>query len=75
MLEIMASQWSPWRRLVKNTEHLVFNEAPKLIKQLPKADSLQRGIQQGLKMGLDAGLAASQARRARCSPRSPQAGR
>lgn len=58
MLEIMASQWSPWRRLVKNTEHLVFNEAPKLIRQLPRADTLQRGIQQGLKMGLDAGLAA-----------------
>src|SRR5882757_5461665 len=58
MLEIMASQWSPWRRILKNTEHLVFNEAPKLIRQLPKADSLQRGIQQGLKMGLDAGLSA-----------------
>jgi hypothetical protein len=29
-----------------------------LIRQLPKADSLQRGIQQGLKMGLDAGLSA-----------------
>jgi hypothetical protein len=58
MLEIMASQWSPWQRILKSTEHLVFNEAPKLIRQLPKADSLQRGIQQGLKMGLDAGLSA-----------------
>jgi PemK-like, MazF-like toxin of type II toxin-antitoxin system len=55
MLEIMASQWKTFQRLA---EHLVFNEAPKLIRQLPKADTLQRGIQQGLKMGLDAGLSA-----------------
>ncbi|MDT5126978.1 MAG: hypothetical protein QOH54_2622, partial [Mycobacterium sp.] len=44
MLEIMASQWKTFQRLA---EHLVFNEAPKLIRQLPKADTLQRGIQQG----------------------------
>ena len=36
----------------------MFNEAPKLIRQLPKADGLQRGIQQGLKIGLDVGLSA-----------------
>jgi hypothetical protein len=53
MLEIMASQWKTFQRFA---EHLVFNEAPKLIRQLPKADSLQRGIQQGIKVGLDAGL-------------------
>jgi hypothetical protein len=58
MLEIMASQWSPWQRILKTTENLVFNEAPKLIRQLPKADGLQRGIQQGLKIGLDVGLSA-----------------
>jgi PemK-like, MazF-like toxin of type II toxin-antitoxin system len=55
MLEIMASQWKTFQRLA---EKLVFNEAPKLIRQLPKADGLQRGIQQGLKIGLDVGLAA-----------------
>jgi hypothetical protein len=54
----MASQWSPWRRILKTTENLVFNEAPKLIRQLPMADNLQRGIQQGIKIGLDAGLSA-----------------
>ena len=34
MLGRMASQWSPWQRILKTTEHLVFNEAPKLIRQL-----------------------------------------
>jgi PemK-like, MazF-like toxin of type II toxin-antitoxin system len=58
MLEIMASQWSPWQRILKTTENLVFNEAQKLIRQLPKADGLQRGIAQGLKIGLDVGLSA-----------------
>jgi hypothetical protein len=58
MLEIMASQWSPWQRILKSTEHLVFNEAPKLFRQLPNADTLQRGIQQGIKIGLDVGLSA-----------------
>jgi hypothetical protein len=55
MLEIMASQWKTFQRFAEN---LVFNEAPKLIRQLPKADGLQRGIQQGLKIGLDVGLSA-----------------
>jgi len=34
----------------------VFNEAPKVIRQIQKSEGLQRGIQQGIKMGLDAGL-------------------
>ena len=55
MLEIMASQWKTFQRFA---EHLVFNEAPKLIRQLPKADSLQRGIQQGIRIGVDVGLSA-----------------
>jgi hypothetical protein len=32
----------------------VFNEAPKLVRQLQSSPRLQRGIQQGLKFGLDA---------------------
>jgi hypothetical protein len=55
MLEIMASQWKTFQRFA---EHLVFNEAPKLIRQFPKADSLQRGIQQGIRIGVDVGLSA-----------------
>jgi len=67
MLEIMASQWSPWQRLLKNTEHLVFNEAPKLIRQLPKADSLQRGIQQASRWGWTPAWPPSRGRRAKSS--------
>ncbi|TQK28051.1 type II toxin-antitoxin system PemK/MazF family toxin [Arthrobacter sp. SLBN-53] len=50
----MASQWKTFQRFA---EHLVFNEAPKLIRQLPKPE---RVLQQGLKIGLDA-LAGAQA--------------
>jgi hypothetical protein len=58
MLDAMASQWRNVQRLLKGTEHLVFNEAPKLVRQLQRPDGLQRTIQQGIKLGLDAGLAA-----------------
>jgi hypothetical protein len=51
MLENMASQWKTFQRFA---EHLVFNEAPKLVRQLQSSPRLQRGIQQGLKFGLDA---------------------
>lgn len=43
----MPSQWRTFQRL---TEHLVFNEAPKLIRQLQRSPTVQRGI----KIGLDA---------------------
>ncbi len=46
----MASQWKTLQRFAEN---LVFNEAPKFIRQLQKPDGLQRGIQQGIKIGLD----------------------
>ena len=42
------------RFLLKSTENLVFNEAPKIVRQLQKSDTLQRGIQQGIRIGLDA---------------------
>ncbi|MGE2731652.1 type II toxin-antitoxin system PemK/MazF family toxin, partial [Mycolicibacterium vaccae] len=47
------------RFLVKNTENLVFNEAPKLVRQLQRSETLQRGIAQGIRIGLDV-LAAAQ---------------
>ena len=47
----MASQWKTFQRLA---EHLVFNEAPKLIRQLQRPETLPRGIQQGIKAGVDA---------------------
>jgi hypothetical protein len=43
----MASQWRTLQRLA---EHLVFSEAPKLIRQLQHSPTVQRGI----KIGIDA---------------------
>jgi hypothetical protein len=54
MLENMASQWKTFQRILKDTENLVFNEAPKFVRQLQGSQVLQRGIQQGIKFGLDA---------------------
>ena len=46
----MASQWKTLQRFAEN---LVFNEAPKFIRQLQRPENLPRGIQQGIKIGLD----------------------
>jgi hypothetical protein len=43
----MASQWRTFQRLA---EHLVFNEAPRLIRQLQHSPTIQRSI----KIGIDA---------------------
>ena len=57
MLAGMASSSSSWktfqRFVLKSTENLVFNEAPKLVRQLQKSDTVARGIQQGIRIGLD----------------------
>jgi len=50
MLMRMASQWRTFQRLA---EHLVFNEAPKLIRQLQSPNGVQRTIQQGLRLGFE----------------------
>jgi hypothetical protein len=59
----MASQWKTFQRILRDTENLVFNEAPRFIRQLQKPEGLPRyvgqGIQQGIKLGLDAIAAAS----------------
>jgi PemK-like, MazF-like toxin of type II toxin-antitoxin system len=55
MLFAMASQWKTLqRRLGILAENLVFNEGPKLIRQLQNSPTLQRGIQQGIRIGLEA---------------------
>jgi hypothetical protein len=41
----MASQWKTFQRLA---EHLVFNEAPRLIRQLQQSPTIQRGIKIGI---------------------------
>lgn len=56
MLSRMASQWRTFQRLA---EHLVFNEAPRFIRQLPIPQAVPRTIQQGLRLGLEALVASS----------------
>lgn len=55
MLVRMASQWRTFQRLA---EHLVFNEAPKLIRSLQQPNGVQRTIQSGLQTGLRLGIEA-----------------
>jgi len=50
----MAPPWKTFQRFLGVTENLVFNEAPKFIRQLQQSDTVARGIQQGIKLGLDA---------------------
>jgi PemK-like, MazF-like toxin of type II toxin-antitoxin system len=54
MLVNMAPPWKTFQRGLDTTENLVFNEAPKFIRQQLQSDTVARGIQQGIKLGLDA---------------------
>lgn len=45
---------SPWRTFQRLAEHLVFNEAPKLLRGLVDPNSIPRTLQQGLRIGLEA---------------------
>jgi hypothetical protein len=56
MLGLMAAQRGPWQRILKNTENLVFNEAPRLIRHLQKPENVPRTIGQGIKLGIDVGI-------------------
>jgi hypothetical protein len=59
----MASQWKTFQRLAgAAARNLVFNEAPKIIRQLQRPETLPRGIQQGIKAGVDALLGEPMAR-------------
>jgi hypothetical protein len=51
MLGNMAPLWKTFQRFAEN---VVFNEAPKFIRQQLQSDTVTRGIQQGIKFGLDA---------------------
>jgi PemK-like, MazF-like toxin of type II toxin-antitoxin system len=52
---MLGNMAPPWKTFQRFAENLVFNEAPKFIRQqLQQSDTLQRGIQQGIKLGLDA---------------------
>jgi hypothetical protein len=49
----MASQWKTLQRFAEN---LVFNEAPKFIRQLQDSPSVQRSIQQSIQQGIKIGI-------------------
>ena len=49
MLGDMAPPWKTFQRFAEN---LVFNEAPKFIRQLQQSETVPRGIQQGIKLGV-----------------------
>ena len=52
----MASQWKTLQQVFRVTENLVFNEAPKFIKQLQNPQELQRNLEKGLVFGIRLGL-------------------
>ncbi|WP_422746247.1 type II toxin-antitoxin system PemK/MazF family toxin [Mycobacterium sp. WMMD1722] len=63
MLEDMPPPWKRFQQVAGTvTRNLVFNEAPKIIRQLQQAENrprtVQQGIQQGLKLAAGAGLSA-----------------
>ncbi|MGV9803648.1 type II toxin-antitoxin system PemK/MazF family toxin [Mycobacterium sp. NPDC003449] len=53
MLDAMASQWKAFQRFAGN---LVFNEAPKFVRQLQRPETMPRAVQQGIQQGLKLGL-------------------
>lgn len=59
MLVRMASQWRTFQQILKGTEHLVFSEAPRLLRQLQSPDAVQRTLQQGIRIGFEILVAAA----------------
>lgn len=49
----MAPPWKGLQTFQRFAENLVFNEAPKFIRQQLQPDTVARGIQQGIKFGID----------------------
>jgi hypothetical protein len=52
----MVSQWKTFQRVLKGTENLVFNEAPKFVRQLQNSDNVPRNVQQGIQQGIRLGI-------------------
>lgn len=50
---MLGNMAPPWKTFQRFAENLVFNEAPKFVRQLQNSQTLQRGIQQGIKIGMD----------------------
>jgi hypothetical protein len=50
---MLADMAPPWKMFQRFAENLVFNEAPRFIRQQLQSETVARGIQQGIKLGLD----------------------
>jgi hypothetical protein len=50
---MLGNMAPPWKTFQRFAENLVFNEAPKFIRQQLQSDTVTRGIQQGIKFGID----------------------
>lgn len=51
---MLGNMAPPWKTFQRFAENLVFNEAPKFIRQIGQSETVQRGIQQGIRLGLEA---------------------
>lgn len=47
------------QQILRGTEHLVFNEAPRFLRQLQNPDAVQRTLTQGLRIGIEVLMAAA----------------
>lgn len=48
-----SARKTPWQSVQRFAENLVFNEAPRFIRQLEQAPAVQQRIQRGIKIGLE----------------------
>ena len=51
---MLGNMAPPWKTFQRFAENLVFNEAPKFIRNIQQSETLQRSIQVGIKVGIDA---------------------
>lgn len=51
---MLGNMAPPWKTFQRFAENLVFNEAPRFIRQIGQSDTVQRGLQQGIRIGLEA---------------------
>lgn len=51
---MLGNMAPPWKTFQRFAENLVFNEAPKFIRQQLQSDAVTRSLQYGIKLGMDA---------------------
>jgi hypothetical protein len=51
---MLGNMAPPWKTFQRFAENLVFNEAPKFIRNIQSSETLQRGLQTSIRIGIDA---------------------